>query len=105
MELTLSCTLLNFAIFWTIFRAFSFLPLQRSHLRDSGISWKKSARMTTKLGKVAITKRALQDDKYMDMTGVKIEDKEYESITVQRGMIRSFSEQYSKTVKKVDICW
>ena len=74
--LTLSCTLLNFAIFWTNFRALSFLPLQSNHLRLSGIKWKKSAKMTTKLGKVAMAKRALQEDKYMDMTGVKIEESE-----------------------------
>ena len=37
---------------------------------------KKSAKMTRKLGKVAMAKRALQEDKYMDMTGVKMEESE-----------------------------
>merc|ERR1711953_345379 len=73
---SLSCTRLNLAILWTNFKAFSFLPLQSNHLRDSGMRPKKSAKMTRKLGKVAMAKRALHEDKYMDMTGVKMEESE-----------------------------
>ena len=80
-----------------MFMASSCFPVQINHLIDSGIILHKSAIITIKLGKVAKSKSIFQDVKCIANTGAKIDDNEYENITVHNGMIRDFSSQYSNT--------
>ena len=89
-----------------MFIASSCFPVQINHLIDSGIILHKSAKMTIKLGNVARSKSIFQDVKCIANTGAKIDDNEYENMTVHSGMIRDFSSQYSntKTEKKNNWC-
>ena len=95
--LTSNLTLCQSAILSKMFMASSCFPVQINHLIDSGIILHKSAIITIKLGKVAKSKSIFQDVKCIANTGAKIDDNEYENITVHSGMIRDFSSQYSNT--------